>query len=504
MAVLLAAFLSCEKTPVDDGKHEEDTPQEPATPLFERFLKNKLVDSKILKTKVKYSVFLPASYEEDTRKEYPVVYFLHGLGESNSKDWTKYTDIIKTLENSGLQEMIYIFPNGGNSYYCNKYDDSYNYMDMFVEELVPCIDETYRTIGDRQHRAVTGYSMGGFGAAALAIRHPETFGMSAPMSLSLYNNARYTTESQSGWNNQWGSIFGGVGEYGEGRLTDYYKLHCPFYAFNEENKDALSQVKWFIHCGDDDTITIGNDSLHVVMRRNGYDHEYRMGDGAHTSSYWTNAMKEILPWMEHVMNGGESWTNPMGTVTIKSSDLNDDGSFTSKAYKEASEKNGTATYFAHHGLEKTLVDKCIGILTQTGEIFQYAILPCDLSKKNLSEWIDGYKQTYEVGKSVNTSQVFAIGEEAGHQAWELRDSFKSFYLVNADLTDNETTIHAEDWKYYYIDTTDDNPYYEDSFALYMSCKTVDADFEYRRRNGLQDKEQELLLAIQSASKKFKF
>lgn len=501
MAVLLAAFMSCEKTSVNSGNEDNTGTEEP---VFERMHKNKLIESSILKTKVKYSIFLPASYEEETSKKYPVVYFFHGLGESNSKDWTKYTNVIESLEKSGLQEMIYVFPNGSNSYYCNRYDGSYNYMDMFVEELVPYIDANYRTVADKQHRALTGYSMGGFGAMAMAIRNPETFGMSAPMSLSLYNNERYTTESQSGWNGQWGNIFGGVGEYGEGRLTDYYKIHCPFYAFNEENKETLSQVRWFIHCGDDDTITIGNDSLHVVMRRNGYEHEYRMGDGAHTSSYWTNALKEILPWMEHVMNGGGEWTNPMGTVTIKTSTLNEDGSFTSKAYKEATEKDGKATYFAHNGLKKELVDNCIGILTQAGDIFQYAVLPCDLTQKSLSEWIEEYKQKYEVGKSVSKSQVFAIGDVAGLQAWALQDSFKAFYIINADLTDNETTIKADSDKYYYIETTDDSPYYEDSFALYASCNEVDADFEYRRRNGLADAEEELLLAIQNASKKFKF
>ena len=100
--------------------------------------------------------------------------------------------------------------------------------------------------------------------------------------------------------------------------------------------------------------------------------------------------------------------------------------------------------------------------------------------------------------------MFAIGDVAGLQAWALQDSFKAFYIINADLTDNETTIKADSDKYYYIETTDDSPYYEDSFALYASCNEVDADFEYRRRNGLADAEEELLLAIQNASKKFKF
>ena len=505
MVVLLAAFISCEKPGVDDETTDKPVSQDPKPEQKdERYVKGKYVRSTILNERVTYSMLLPASYQTDTVKRYPVVYFLHGIGESSTKDWSEYMEVAKKLEKSGLQEMIYVFPNGYSSYYCNTYNNEFRYMDMFIEELVPHIDATYRTINDRQYRAVTGYSMGGFGTAALAIRHPETFGMSAPMSLSLYNNARYTTESQGGWNNQWGSIFGGVGEYGEGRLTDYYKLHCPFYAFNEDNKEALSQVKWFIHCGDDDTITIGNDSLHVVMRRNGYDHEFRMNDGAHTGSYWRSAMNEILQWMDHVMNDKGPWTKAMETINIKTSKLNEDGSFTSQGYTEAAQKDGVATYLAHYGLSKETVDKCIGLLSQSGAIFQYVILPCDLTQKSLSEWITEYSQTYEAGKSASKSQVLAIGAESGLQAWAMRDRFRAFYLVNADLCEDETTIQADKDKFYFIETTDDSPYYEDTFALYASCKSVDADFEYRKRNSLPNKDEEVLIAIQSIAKKFRY
>ena len=49
MVVLLAAFISCEKTSVNSGNEDNTGTEEP---VFERMLKNKLVESKILKTKV--------------------------------------------------------------------------------------------------------------------------------------------------------------------------------------------------------------------------------------------------------------------------------------------------------------------------------------------------------------------------------------------------------------------------------------------------------------------
>jgi hypothetical protein len=344
--------------------------------------------------------------------------------------------------------------------------------------------------------------MGGFGTAVLALKHPETFGMSAPMSISLCTDKRYLNEPQSGWENQWGRIFGGIGQHGKDRLTDYYKEHCPYYQFTPENKETLSQVKWFIHCGDDeDQLLIANDSLHVIMRDNGYDHEFRISNGAHSGSYWRTAMRETLPWIEQMMNGGGEWTKVMGTLNLKSSTLNEDGTFSSKAYNEAAEKNGMATWFVHKGLSKEVVDKCIGLLSQSGTIFQYMILPCDLNSKSIEEWITGYTQKYEVGKEISTSQVIAYGE-CGREIWTARDLFSGYYFIDADLMEDESAITAEATKYYYIDQTDDSVNYKDMNALYRACMNViddidDRNFEYRMRNGLEDKEKEMLLAAKS-------
>ena len=104
---------------------------------------------------------------DDADRRYPVVYMLHGYGDNHTSWNGNYLHAnarIQALEKNGLSEMIYIFPAGYNSYYCNYYNGKYNYMDMFVQELVPHVDKSFRTIADRAHRALTGYSMGGFGA----------------------------------------------------------------------------------------------------------------------------------------------------------------------------------------------------------------------------------------------------------------------------------------------------------------------------------------------------
>lgn len=508
LAVLLAAFMGCRKTPVDNGEEPGQEPQE-----YERYVKGNRFKSQILGEHITYSLFMPADYEINTEASYPVIYFLHGFGESSTKDWTKYMNVIASLEESqGVQPMIYVFPNGYNSYYSNTYDGKFPYMDMFINELVPYIDANYRTVADREHRGIMGYSMGGFGAMVLAMKHPETFGMSAPMSMSFRTDEQYMAESQDGWNNQWGSIFGGYGQKGEGRITDYYKAHCPLYQFTSENLTELSKVKWFLHCGDDEEqLLIANDNLHVQLCENGYDHEFRIGDGAHSDSYWMNAEREIIPWMNHVMNGGGKWMKVADTGSIKMSELNEDGSFASKAYKEAETRSGLAIYLAHNGFSKDLTDKIISMLSQFGSIFPYMILPCDLDTKPLTEWMSEYTGKYGVGGDTKSSHVIAFGN-AGRSVWDNKDKFSRFYLIDADLAEDESTIKADAEKSYYMDHTDESENYMDMNAMYRACKNVmledgsvtEADFEYRMRNASGSKDEDILLAAKSIADNLKY
>lgn len=528
-AFLLAAAFSCgEKLPpvnenpgntdqpVDslppvDTLPPKDTIPENIEPAFERFHKEVKYPTTNVGWTASFALLLPQSYETDLEKEYPVVYMLHGYGDSG-RDWSEWVEAIKAIENSGLQEMIYVFPNCGNSYYSNYYNDSSRrYMDLVTEDLVPYIDANYRTIADREHRAVMGYSMGGFGAMVLPLKNPEIFSISIPLSMSFRTDEQYMAESQSGWDNQWGKIFGGRGQSGEGRLTDYYKEHCPFYQFVPENHATLSTVKWFFHCGDnEEQLLIANDNLHVQMRDYGFDHEFRIGDGGHSGSYWRSAAKETLPWVEHVMKGGGKWTKTK-EVSLKSSTLNEDGSFSSTKFKDNPQDGGLAVYFAHNGYSDDLMGKAIGLLSQSGQIFPYMILPCDLNVKSLADWMAEYTEKYGIGGNPAQSHVIAFGD-AGREAYELKDQFSAYYFVDADLAEDESTIVADADKRYYIDQTDDSANYRDMNAMYRACKfaltedggTDEADFEYRMRNGIDDKEQEMLLAVESLATCFKY
>ncbi|MBQ3872719.1 MAG: esterase family protein [Bacteroidales bacterium] len=500
---ILGAFLiltsgSCSKTnDNDDDGTDIVTPVTPPEPEgFKRYVKDIVLSSRILREHVKYSVYLPADYDTDTDTRYSVVYMLHGLGDNNNSwngDYLHANSKINELESKGLSKMIYVFPQGFSSYYCNYYDGSYNYMDMFVEELIPAIDQSYRTIADKEHRSITGYSMGGFGAIALAEKHPEMFIACAPLSMSVRTDWQYLEESQSGWNNQWGVIFGGEGKAGQERLTDYYKQHCPLYYFNQENKEQLTSVNWYLICGDDEAnLLYANDALHCILRDNGYTHEYRVVDGGHSSSVWNPALDEVLPMFDHYMNSGNLWDSHYGTTveagTVKTEP---DGVFMSTSYKD--NNVGAAMYLVYKDINNTDINAIMAAMSNGIYDSGYILLPCDIAEKSLSEWISFWDTAHPNNKRL----VLGIGE-ASKDAFNLpKGTFKRSYYINPNVGDNPTVSKNEE---IYFAGTDEDLNYNGMDALYYACKKNGAKFEYRIVNASGNPLYDILNSINAIKK----
>lgn len=130
---------------------------------------------------VGYYIYLPPGYES-SQERYPVVYHLHGGrpgSESKSVRVASYVDA--AIKKGTIKPTIYVFPNGGP---VSWYDmpDLKNGMGetVFVKELLPHIDATYRTWGTREGRALEGYSQGGRGTTRIMFKHPELFLSVAP------------------------------------------------------------------------------------------------------------------------------------------------------------------------------------------------------------------------------------------------------------------------------------------------------------------------------------
>lgn len=126
-------------------------------------------------TEQKIVVYLPPSYGE-SKKHYPVVYYLHGFDEDPS-ELISYTRDFDDAMTDG-REFIIVAVNGRNKlngcFYVNSPAIG-NWEDFIIREVVSFIDSKYRTIPKTESRGIAGYSMGGFGAINLGLKHPDIF-----------------------------------------------------------------------------------------------------------------------------------------------------------------------------------------------------------------------------------------------------------------------------------------------------------------------------------------
>jgi S-formylglutathione hydrolase len=135
------------------------------------------------------SVYLPPGYDGATDKRYPVVYLLHGIGDTDKEftsAWKGQTDAwgtIRGLMNNGVAErrfgeMIVVMPDQRTkmmgSFYTNSAATG-NWEDFTARDLVNFIDRKYRTLARAESRGLAGHSMGGHGALKVGMKHPEVF-----------------------------------------------------------------------------------------------------------------------------------------------------------------------------------------------------------------------------------------------------------------------------------------------------------------------------------------
>jgi enterochelin esterase-like enzyme len=132
-------------------------------------------DSPSMKLKVGYSIYLPEGYEGGSQR-YPVVYWLHGRGGTESSGGYPLHYLTDAVAAKKLPPMIVVYVSGGSqTNYCDSYDGKYMGETTVVKELIPYIDQHYRTLTSRENRSIQGMSMGGFGTMRLGLKYPDLF-----------------------------------------------------------------------------------------------------------------------------------------------------------------------------------------------------------------------------------------------------------------------------------------------------------------------------------------
>ncbi|MGB0514804.1 MAG: alpha/beta hydrolase [Wenzhouxiangellaceae bacterium] len=131
------------------------------------------------------SVYLPAAYDEDRERRFPVLWSLAAYTSSGPAQlgWRNHGEAMpdrldRLIDDGVMNPVIVVFPDSYTSLGGNQFVDSPAmgaYASHLIEELVPEVDARFRTIAEPAGRGVFGKSSGGFGGLHLAARHPGTF-----------------------------------------------------------------------------------------------------------------------------------------------------------------------------------------------------------------------------------------------------------------------------------------------------------------------------------------
>jgi enterochelin esterase family protein len=148
-------------------------------------------------------VYLPPGYEENDHR-YPTVYCLTGFSGRgrmllNDAAFTPNMAqrVDRLIEAKTIRPMIVVMPDCfthvGGSQYINSTATG-RYEDYLTGEIVPFVDENFRTLADRDSRAVMGKSSGGYGALIMGMRHADLFGLVCSTSGDAYFEFCYQTD----------------------------------------------------------------------------------------------------------------------------------------------------------------------------------------------------------------------------------------------------------------------------------------------------------------------
>jgi len=257
------------------------------------------LNSQILKQVVHYCVYLPAGYDasaaQHPAKRYPLLYFLHGLGDNeqtlfNGGGWTLLDDLRNQHK---MGDFLIVSPEGRRSFYINSADGAVRYNDFFLQEFIPQIERKYRICAGRAGRAISGISMGGYGALRFAFAHPELFSAASAQSAALITASPQTLDSASLTGAPLAGVLAPV--FGKPINVAHWNENSPF-VLAKKNAAALRKLAIYFNCGQDDNYGFekGAAALHEELQREGVKHEYHPYPGDHSLTYFLSHFAEVM------------------------------------------------------------------------------------------------------------------------------------------------------------------------------------------------------------------
>jgi S-formylglutathione hydrolase FrmB len=240
--------------------------------------------SKILARPVPYCVLLPPGYDANKTQRFPILYFFHGLGDDeqmfvHTGGWNLVEDL---WERKQLGEFLIVTPAAGATFYINSHDGKTRYEDFLVQEFLPGIEKKFRVKPGRANRAVSGASMGGYGALHLAFRHPELFSSVSAHSAALIEKLPTFLAGvapNSGRGRVLGSTFGIPSD------PAFWERNSPI---TLAKAVQLNGMKIYFDCGDQDDFGFeaGATALDRALTLRKIPHEFHLYPGRHDWQYF--------------------------------------------------------------------------------------------------------------------------------------------------------------------------------------------------------------------------
>jgi enterochelin esterase-like enzyme len=242
-----------------------------------------LYQSRSNKVARELNVYLPPGYDADPRKRYPVLYLLHGFANDHHS-WHRYgraNDILDNLlSKNAIRPFIVVMPLGYGGAAVNGDGtgspppgagafggDFALYERDIVEDVIPLIDGKYRTLANRENRAIVGFSMGGMQAGRFGLGHLDTFSYVGVMSAGLIRNPASAAAGPD-----------------------------PIAPLAADPAAANKQLKLlWIACGVEDTAMTGARSTHEALQKAGIQHVFVETEGAHHWRVWRGYLRDLAP-----------------------------------------------------------------------------------------------------------------------------------------------------------------------------------------------------------------
>jgi S-formylglutathione hydrolase FrmB len=206
---------------------------------------------------------------------------LHGL-YGDYKNWDTLTKLERYATGTN---WIIVMPDADDSWYTNSVTNPQDkFEDYVAKDVVAEIENKYRTIKDRQGRAIAGLSMGGYAAMKFAIREPQAFAFAGSLSGAL-DAARDLESRRPEFAAKLLEVFGPSGNPAREKNDVFYLLRSA---------EPTDLPYLYLACGTQDRFLSVNREFVAQLSQLGVKYEYHEAPGEHDWAYWDRAIEPML------------------------------------------------------------------------------------------------------------------------------------------------------------------------------------------------------------------